>query len=142
MDRLLDGPAMRNLYVLTDCYVSPHRSEGLGLTLLEAMNARKPVIATAYGGVTDFINRETAYPVGYRLVEVGEDHLPYPEQFTWADPRRSSLRSAMRFVFRNPDAARLIGTLGHAHMRSMYSLDRTAGEVRAEIDRIWSCEQQ
>ena len=134
----LDGSAMRNLYQLIDCYVSPHRSEGLGLTLLEAMNAKKPVIATPYGGVTDFVNPKTAYPIDYRLVPVGRGNPPYPEQFLWADPLQSSLRSAMRSVFSNPEVARNVGLRGHAQMHSMFSLDRSAAQIRAEMDRIWS----
>ena len=39
-----------------DCYVSLHRSEGLGLTMAEAMYFGKPVIATAYSGNLDFMN--------------------------------------------------------------------------------------
>jgi glycosyltransferase involved in cell wall biosynthesis len=137
MDGPLDQEDMRNLYELIDCYVSPHRSEGLGLTILEAMNAKKPVIATQYGGVTDFVNGETAVPLEHRLVEIGEGHSPYPPYFIWADPLQSSLRFAMRWVFQNPDNARNVALRGHAHVRNIFSLDRTAGEIRAEIDRIW-----
>jgi glycosyltransferase involved in cell wall biosynthesis len=137
MDGLLEQKDMSNLYELIDCYVSPHRSEGLGLTILEAMNAKKPVIATQYGGVTDFVNGETAVPLEHRLTEIGEGHLPYPPYAIWADPIQSSLRSAMRRVFRDPDYARNIALGGRAHVQKMFSLDRTAGEIRAEIDRIW-----
>jgi glycosyltransferase involved in cell wall biosynthesis len=137
MNDLLDESAMRDLYQLIDCYVSPHRSEGLGLTLLEAMNAKKPVIATAYGGVTDFVNPETSYPIDYRLVPVGRGNPPYPEQSLWADPLQSSLRCAMRCVFRNPEEARNVGLRGHAQMHSLFSIDRSAGEIRREVNRIW-----
>jgi glycosyltransferase involved in cell wall biosynthesis len=138
MDRLLEAEDMSNLYELIDCYVSPHRSEGLGLTILEAMNAKKPVIATEYGGVTDFVNAETALPLDYRLIEVGGDHDPYPEHSVWADPLRTSLRSAMRRVFVNRDHARDTGLRGHVYVRDMFSLDRTAREIHTEIERIWS----
>ena len=47
-----------------DCYVSLHRSEGLGLTMAEAMSFGKPVIATAYSGNLDFMT-DTALLVPY-----------------------------------------------------------------------------
>ena len=37
MDKLLCVDDMRQFYHGIDCYVSPHRSEGLGLTVLEAI---------------------------------------------------------------------------------------------------------
>ena len=39
-----------------DCYVSLHRSEGLGLNLLEAIFSGVPTISTAYSGSEDFMN--------------------------------------------------------------------------------------
>ena len=42
-----------------DCYVSLHRSEGLGLTMAEAMAVGKPVVATAWSGNLDFMSDET-----------------------------------------------------------------------------------
>jgi glycosyltransferase involved in cell wall biosynthesis len=38
-----------------DIFVSPSMEEGLGLTVLEAMSCAKPVISTAVGGITSFI---------------------------------------------------------------------------------------
>ncbi len=48
-----------------DCYVSLHRSEGLGLTMAEAMACGKPVIATAYSGNLNFMTPESSYLVPY-----------------------------------------------------------------------------
>jgi glycosyltransferase involved in cell wall biosynthesis len=38
-----------------DVFISPSYSEGLGLSLLEAMAAKKPVISTMVGGISDFL---------------------------------------------------------------------------------------
>ncbi|AMA72036.1 hypothetical protein ACH33_03710 [Aneurinibacillus sp. XH2] len=38
-----------------DTFISPSYSEGLGLSLLEAMAAKKPVISTMVGGISDFL---------------------------------------------------------------------------------------
>ena len=56
----LDGPRMRQLFATADCYVSLHRSEGLGLGMAQAMGCGKPVIATAYSGNLDFTTPENS----------------------------------------------------------------------------------
>jgi glycosyltransferase involved in cell wall biosynthesis len=137
IDQYLEHPDMQNLYGLIDCFVSPHRAEGLGLTIVEAMAAGKPIVATAYGGLTDYANMETAYLVDYQLIKVGLGRDPYPGQFVWADPLQSSLRAAMRKVFRYSDAAIGKGLKGQAQVRRMFSLD-SVDAVREEINRIWS----
>ena len=54
--------------VLCDCYVSLHRSEGLGLTMAEAMALGKPVIATGYSGNLHFMTPENSYLVDFARV--------------------------------------------------------------------------
>ncbi len=63
LDGYMDRAEIWALLRAADCYLSPHRSEGFGLTMLEAMCLGKPVIATAYSGNTDFMTAENSFPL-------------------------------------------------------------------------------
>lgn len=55
---------VRNLLPLFDIYVSPSLMEGFGMSIVEAMSHRLPVVATEVGGVTDFLtHKKNAYLV-------------------------------------------------------------------------------
>jgi hypothetical protein len=81
---------------LSDCYVSLHRSEGLGLTMAEAMTLGKPVIATAYSGNLHFMRPDTSYLVDYTLTGVPAGCDPYPAGVPWADPNLDQAAGFMR----------------------------------------------
>ena len=51
-------------------YLSLHKSEGLGLGLLEAMALGVPTLATAYSGNLEFMMEENSYLVNYALEKV------------------------------------------------------------------------
>lgn len=51
----LDVPAIRELYGRLDCLLSPSHTEGMPMSLLEAMAMQTPVVATAVGGVGELI---------------------------------------------------------------------------------------
>ncbi len=106
VDRYLSVGEKNALIALSDCYVSPHRSEGFGLTPAEAMLLGTPVIATNYGGVLEFLNEDNAYLVDYELVPVGEHAEPYPADAVWADPDLGQLAKHMRHVFEHPAEAK------------------------------------
>lgn len=128
---------MEALIGLLDAYVSPHRSEGLGLTIVEAMNAGTPVIATNYGGAIDLLDPEASLPVPYRLAEVGAGNAPYPANYTWADPDPDALRAAMRALFDDRDRARRIGAAGRTRVAALFGPDATTVAARAALDDIW-----
>ena len=73
------------LVAMVDCYASLHRSEGLGLTMAEAMALGTPVVATAYSGNLDFMDDDSALLVPVTEIPIGPGHL-YPAEGTWADP--------------------------------------------------------
>ena len=137
LNELLTNEDMAALFRIIDCYVSPHRSEGLGLTILEAMAAEKPVIATQYGGVTDFVTKDTAYPINHRLVEIGAGSPPYPADYIWAEPDILSIREQMRYVFEHPVEAKIVGKKASQHIRTLFSLEPTSTALRSELERIW-----
>ena len=69
-----------------DCFVSPHRSEGFGLLIAEAMMLGRPVIATDYGATAELLTPATGFPVAFRMVPVGEGDYPFAKGQSWADP--------------------------------------------------------
>ncbi|MDI3382368.1 glycosyltransferase family 4 protein [Xenophilus aerolatus] len=91
IDRLMPDAELHALIASATAYVSPHRSEGLGLTVVEAMAVGVPVISTPFGGVEDFVTDDAAYPIDFRLVELPSDYVPYPAGYVWADPEVESL---------------------------------------------------
>jgi len=137
LDQTLSDADMSALFRQIDCYVSPHRSEGLGLTILEAMAAEKPVIATPYGGVTDFVTEDTALLIDYRLVEVGPNNLPYPSKYIWADPKIESIQKQMRYAFNNRTKAKELAKKVLDNARNLFFIEHTSNAIREEINRIW-----
>lgn len=141
LDTYLDRSEINALTALTDAYVSPHRSEGYGLTLAEAMAHGKPVIATPYSGNTDFFGVHNGLPVAHRLVELTDDAGPYPKGARWADVDIDDLARQMRRLVDDPDLGRSLGArarediereLSHAAIGRL--LERRYGEILRRVD--------
>lgn len=105
VDELLSSSDLHDLIANAAAYISPHRSEGLGLTVIEAMAAEVPVITTCFGGLSAFIDETTAWPVDFDLVELPAEYYPYPKGFVWADPKIESLAQRMCQIVEEPDSA-------------------------------------
>lgn len=107
IDRLLPDAELHALIGSATAYVSPHRSEGLGLTVIEAMASGVPVIATPFGGMDAFVTEETAFPIEHGYVELADDYLPYPKGYVWAEPNVDVLAQCMRDVVEDARTAEL-----------------------------------
>ena len=90
-----------------DAYIMSSRSEGLSLTLLEAMAAGLPIVATAVGG-----NPE--------VVEADVTGLLVPRD----DPE--ALAAAIRTVLQDPGRAAAMGRAGRDRVVARFSLDGMA----------------
>jgi glycosyltransferase involved in cell wall biosynthesis len=88
-----------------DIFVLSSRSEGLPLSILEAMSAGLPVVASRVGGVPE-------------VVLDGETGLLVPP----GDP--SSLAAAIERLLVDPDLRARLGTAGRARIEESFDLDR------------------
>lgn len=129
----LSAGEVRDLMSSCDAYVSLHRSEGIGLTIAEAMGLGKPVIATGWSGNTDFMDISNAFPVDYRLVELEENVGPYQAGEVWAEPSVEHAAKLMRLVVDHPQEARARGRAARETMLRDYSEARIAELVRQRL---------
>lgn len=136
IDGYLDAGAKDSLISLADCYVSPHRSEGFGYSLAEAMMYGKPVICTNYGGVTDFANEDTALLVDWTPQRVGPFAPPYPPSGTWADPSHDGLVAQMRWVKANPEEAAALGARAGESIRKTHSFEASGRSMRRRLTEV------
>lgn len=87
-----------------DCYISLPRSEGYGLTMLEAMARGIPVIATGYSGHLAFMDVENSWLIPYdriavvgSLIDPADPYTTVPGSF-WADPDVDEAARALKEI--------------------------------------------
>ncbi len=119
-----------------DAYVSLHRSEGLGLTLLDALMLGKPVVATPYSGVTEFFVGPGTYPVAFRERPLARDFGPYPRGAVWAEPDVDDAARQLRAAYEQwRDPACRPPHVGE-EQRRLYGLGATLPALVARLDAI------
>ena len=103
---------------ISDIFVCPSRSEGLGNAFLSAMASRLPVIATQEGGLAEFISDETAW-----VVEKDK-----PEQIT----------QAIKDILANPEKVNKITATSHNMVTNKYNWDLVAENMQKNIfEKLW-----
>ncbi len=139
--RILAAPASREevdtLLAACDACLSLHRSEGLGLVPIEGLYLQKPVIATGYGGVTDYLDQSNSFPVSYALRRLESGFPPYPAGAVWAEPDLDEAVAAMLDVVERPEEARRRALAGRQRVESLYGLEPAGKRYREQVERIW-----
>jgi glycosyltransferase involved in cell wall biosynthesis len=90
-------------YSLIDCYVSPHKGEGFGLTLANAAAQGKPVLYTGYSAPKEWLGEEGHYTIEYddvnlstEDVTLGYSHLE--QSLRWAEPKIEHLTEQLKML--------------------------------------------
>jgi glycosyltransferase involved in cell wall biosynthesis len=137
IDTYLENEQTAALMNDADCYVSLHRSEGLGLTMAEAMLLGKPVIATAYSGNMDFMTEDTAMLVPWMRTKVGNGAEGYPADCDWAEPNLKKASEYMRKVFDDIEFGKTIGSQAQADLLSRFSPEVCGNRMKNRLQEIW-----
>ncbi len=141
--RLLTSIAqsMRTTIAAADVYLSLHRSEGFGLTLLEAMAAQTPVIATGWSGNTDFMSSADSVLIESRLVPVADQQGVYRSAADrWADPSIVAAASELRRVRDDPLINIELGTRARLAAERFAEMSRSA--LRSAVHRCAGNERE
>lgn len=129
LDQPMSYREILNLYASSDVFVSLHRAEGLGLSLLEAMALGKPVVATAWSGNIDFMTPENSCLIGFDMVDVVASTQPAYNRRTsgvqqWAEPRIAEAVKYLRLLADNESLRSSLGAKARddaAHIAASYN---------------------
>ena len=70
---------IRNLYSITDCYVSPYLAEGFNLTPLEAAACGSQIVVTKGGCTDDYYNSCLGYQIESNEKKIKDSYLLEPK---------------------------------------------------------------
>jgi glycosyltransferase involved in cell wall biosynthesis len=109
--------AVRQLLPGFDAYANSSISEGISLTILEAMAAALPVVATRVGGTPEVvIDGETGRLVSARSVD--------------------EMAAAILALAESPARARDMGAAGRTRVERAFNIDRMVEDYAREYDRL------
>lgn len=144
---VIDQPLSQNelgaLFDLCAVYASSHSSEGFGLTIAEAMEMGKVVVATDYGGCRDFLDATCGFPVKAEVTALDQTYGPYLRGAEWGQVDEADLTRALNDAARavtGGDAAR-IGAAARARIRERLSIGAVATAMEASLTRLLAAER-
>lgn len=94
---------LKRCFNTMDAYVSLHRSEGLGRTIIEAAQSGMPVLCTNYSGSADIVETGAVIGIDWRLSPVMSDAYSQNEPSCWAEPNVEQAARIMARVVQNPN---------------------------------------
>jgi glycosyltransferase involved in cell wall biosynthesis len=136
IDEQFSSEEVRGLMQCADCYVSLHRSEGLGLGMAESMYLGKPVIATAYSGNLEFMNAQTACLIPYQEIAVGPNEYLFSTQQKWADPDIQEAATAMQKMCSDRDYRNQLGNNAQIYMHQFHSFAVMGKAISQRLEQL------
>lgn len=113
---------LKKYYSLCDIYVCPSKLEGFGLTILEAMAASKPIVATNVGAIPEIIENRVN---GILVESENIDHMT----------------NAICTFIQNINFAKDIGKFNERQVVQKFSWNKCARDVSSFYERVY-CDVQ
>lgn len=115
-DGLVDDETISKIHQSHDCYVSAAKSEGVGMSVIEACLNDKPVIVPDYGGTKDFVKTDFFVKCGREVIK--DDDFLFKKGMEWGSPDVESLKEHMKYCYYNN-----IKTYDHSYTKKLVSAD-------------------
>jgi len=105
----------------SNCYISLHRSEGFGMTLVEAMAFKVPVICTAYSGNMDFTNKNNSFLVKFKMCKIKSTQYIHSNNAKWAEPDIEDASKQLINVYNDYNLAKIKARKGKSDITKKYN---------------------
>ena len=122
-----------------DVYISLHRSEGLGLSMKEAMAMGKVVIATNYSGNLDFMSNDNSLLVQYNKVQIPITiKCYYKKEIRWAEPDINDAVNKLKQIYTDKILRETISKNAKKYIEEEYNIDKCGNEFLQKITNIYN----
>lgn len=142
VSEFIDDQAVARLHRIAHCFVSPHCSEGWGLCLSDAMAYGNLVVATAYSGNMDYMDKDTGLPVRFSLEAIRQPDTRRRFGFSetdasarWAYVDEDDLSAQMSRAFRDWDGLASLRQAARQRMAD-YDAERIGRMMRHRLREI------
>ena len=127
-----------SLLARSDVLISPHRAEGFGLNLAEAMACGKAVIATGWSGNLEFMNSENSILLPFQLIPVQDPSGIYSgfDGAQWAEAEIDAGAQALRDLYDSPSSVANLSNAAHNSIRRILVPDRYTDALFGRDDAI------
>lgn len=115
-----------NIYNLLDLVVLTSLNEGTPVSLIEAMSAARPIIATDVGGVRDLFFKNTDYSLQH-----SDKIRIYDNGILCSSSDVSGLAEALSLLAKNPQLREKMGNYGRAFAKNNFSKERLIRDIKS-----------
>ena len=115
---------LRNIYSISDCYVSPYTAEGFNMTPLEAAGCGTKIIVTKGGSTDDYFDDS----IGYQI----ESYERKKDNNTMLNPKLDSLVGILENIINKHDDTKQIRS---KYVHNNFSWEKIATRLKKEFEK-------
>jgi glycosyltransferase involved in cell wall biosynthesis len=129
---------MTQLISATDMYVSLHRSEGSGLTIMESIYLGIPTITTNWSGNLDFCESEFCELIDYGFTDLTTESFYWNEnkEAKWAEPNIEQAALKMLDIYNNYNFYKMKAQKGKDYIDEKFNLEKLANFLQKKFNKI------
>ncbi len=131
----LSQSEVRKLIASSDILLSPHRAEGFGLSLAEAMLMGVPALSTGWSGNLDFMGAIPELLIGYELAPSIDSYGVYTARGqVWAMPRLDDAVLKLKALAASADLRKRLAAAGRDAVLTLSEPWRPGGAIAADLE--------